>query len=50
MLPFNVLKTAQGHPVLVELKNGETYNGHLVSVDRWMNLTLRDIVMTSRVE
>jgi U6 snRNA-associated Sm-like protein LSm4 len=23
---------------LVELKNGETYNGHLVSCDNWMNI------------
>ncbi|KAG2402930.1 Sm-like protein [Vigna angularis] len=29
MLPLSLLKTAQGHPMLVELKNGETYNGHL---------------------
>ena len=23
---------------LVELKNGETYNGHLVGCDNWMNI------------
>ncbi|KAJ4892108.1 CAP Gly-rich domain protein [Raphanus sativus] len=29
-LPLSLLKTAQGHPMLVELKNGETYNGQLL--------------------
>lgn len=28
MLPLSLLRTAQGHPMLVELKNGETYNGY----------------------
>jgi small nuclear ribonucleoprotein (snRNP)-like protein len=35
--------------MLVELKNGETYNGILVNCDIWMNLSLRDVVCTSRV-
>ena len=34
--------------MLVELKNGETYNGHLVSCDNWMNICLRDVICTSR--
>lgn len=33
--------------MLVELKNGETLNGHLVTCDTWMNLTLREVVQTS---
>ncbi|KAG6004984.1 RNA processing protein [Claviceps lovelessii] len=33
--------------MLVELKNGETLNGHLVQCDTWMNLTLREVVQTS---
>ncbi|KAF9161311.1 RNA processing protein, partial [Mortierella sp. AD010] len=32
---------------LVELKNGETFNGHLVNCDNWMNLTLREVIQTS---
>ncbi|KAM3494449.1 hypothetical protein MY3957_002320 [Beauveria namnaoensis] len=36
-----------GHPMLVELKNGETLNGHLVNCDTWMNLTLKEVVQTS---
>jgi small nuclear ribonucleoprotein (snRNP)-like protein len=48
-LPLSLLKTAQGHPMLVELKNGDTYNGRLVSCDTWMNITLRDVICTSRV-
>ncbi len=35
--------------MLVELKNGETLNGHLVTCDTWMNLTLREVVQTSPV-
>lgn len=33
--------------MLVELKSGETLNGHLVSCDTYMNLTLREVVQTS---
>ena len=33
--------------MLVELKNGETLNGHLLSCDTWMNLTLKEVVKTS---
>jgi len=33
----------------VELKNGETYNGNLVSCDNFMNIHLRDVICTSRV-
>ncbi len=32
---------------LVELKNSETYNGHLVDCDNFMNITLRDVYLTS---
>ncbi|KAL7638610.1 UNVERIFIED_CONTAM: hypothetical protein RMT77_011182 [Armadillidium vulgare] len=48
MLPLSLMKTAQNHPMLVELKNGETYNGHLVSCDNWMNINLKDVICTSR--
>ena len=48
VLPLSLLRTSQGHPMLVELKNGETYNGHLVSCDNWMNICLRDVICTSR--
>ncbi|KAI9312477.1 hypothetical protein BX666DRAFT_1987767 [Dichotomocladium elegans] len=47
MLPLSLLNTASGHPLLVELKNGETFNGHLVNCDNWMNLTLREVIQTS---
>ncbi|KAI1912005.1 RNA processing protein [Ophidiomyces ophidiicola] len=47
MLPLGLLNAAQGHPMLVELKNGETLNGHLVNCDSWMNLTLKEVVQTS---
>ncbi|KAL6860484.1 hypothetical protein ACO1O0_004512 [Amphichorda felina] len=47
MLPLGLLNAAQGHPMLVELKNGETLNGHLVNCDTWMNLTMKEVVQTS---
>jgi U6 snRNA-associated Sm-like protein LSm4 len=31
----------------VELKNGVTFNGHLVDCDNFMNVTLRDVYQTS---
>ncbi|ETN43254.1 uncharacterized protein HMPREF1541_02413 [Cyphellophora europaea CBS 101466] len=46
-LPLGLLNAAQGSPMLVELKNGETLNGHLVNCDTWMNLTLKEVVQTS---
>ncbi|KAK9457064.1 hypothetical protein V1511DRAFT_486854 [Dipodascopsis uninucleata] len=47
MLPLTLLNTSQGHPMLVELKSGETLNGHLVNCDAWMNLTLKEVVQTN---
>ncbi|KAH3528980.1 hypothetical protein KXV55_003417 [Aspergillus fumigatus] len=47
MLPLGLLTAAQGHPMLVELKNGETLNGHLANCDNWMNLVLKEVVQTS---
>jgi U6 snRNA-associated Sm-like protein LSm4 len=32
---------------LVELKNGETYNGHMIACDNFMNITLRDVILTA---
>eukprot|EP01117_Protostelium_nocturnum_P018884 TRINITY_DN79_c1_g1_i2.p1 TRINITY_DN79_c1_g1~~TRINITY_DN79_c1_g1_i2.p1 ORF type:complete len:156 (-),score=60.29 TRINITY_DN79_c1_g1_i2:557-1024(-) len=48
MLPLSLLRTSQGHPILVELKNGDTYNGYLVSCDSWMNINLRKVIHTSK--
>ena len=33
--------------MLVELKSGETLNGHLMNCDNWMNLMLKEVVQTS---
>ncbi|KAL0481106.1 U6 snRNA-associated Sm-like protein LSm4 [Acrasis kona] len=48
MLPLTLLKGAQTTQMMVELKNGETFNGTLVNCDSWMNLNLKDVVCTSR--
>ena len=34
--------------MLLELKNGDTYNGRLVSVNMFMNICLKDVICTSR--
>ncbi|KAG2142312.1 uncharacterized protein EDB93DRAFT_1089000, partial [Suillus bovinus] len=46
-LPLSLLTAAQNKPMLVELKNGETFNGHLVNCDNFMNITLREVYQTS---
>ncbi|KAI0629696.1 hypothetical protein C8Q77DRAFT_1220301 [Trametes polyzona] len=46
-LPLSLLNAAQNKPMLVELKNGETFNGHLVNCDNFMNITLREVYQTS---
>lgn len=49
MYPLTLLKMAYNQPMLVELKNGETYNGNLASCDTWMNLHLRgEVICTSK--
>ncbi|KAJ1452624.1 hypothetical protein M885DRAFT_526183 [Pelagophyceae sp. CCMP2097] len=48
MLPLTLLHTAKGQPTLIELKNGDTYNGRLVNADTWMNVNLEDVICTSR--
>ena len=48
MLPLTLLKTAENHPMLIELKNGDTYNGRLVSCNVFMNICLKDVICTSR--
>lgn len=49
MYPLTLLKMAYNQPMLVELKNGETYNGNLASCDTWMNLYLRgEVICTSK--
>ncbi|EST09403.2 Ribonucleoprotein LSM domain protein [Kalmanozyma brasiliensis GHG001] len=47
MLPLSLLNAAKDKPMLVELKNGSTFNGHLVACDNFMNLTLREVYETS---
>ncbi len=34
---------------MIELKNGETYNGKLVLCDSWMNVTLQNVIYTNKV-
>lgn len=46
MLPLYLLNSVKGQPVMVELKRGETINGVLDNCDSWMNLMLKDAVIS----
>ncbi|CRG96128.1 Probable U6 snRNA-associated Sm-like protein LSm4, putative [Plasmodium gallinaceum] len=48
VFPLTLLKCSQNQPVMVELKNGETYSGFLVFCDRFMNLHMKNIICTSK--
>ncbi|SBT34900.1 U6 snRNA associated Sm-like protein Lsm4 [Plasmodium ovale wallikeri] len=48
IFPLTLLKCSQNQPVMVELKNGETYSGFLVFCDRFMNLHMKNIICTSK--
>ena len=47
-LPLALLRSAQGQPIMVELKNGETLSGILGASDNFMNLNLKELVRTSQ--
>ncbi|KNE68067.1 hypothetical protein AMAG_13239 [Allomyces macrogynus ATCC 38327] len=47
MFPLSLVNAGVGKPMRVEIKSGESYNGHLVSCDNFMNLILRDVICTS---
>ena len=49
MLPLTLLRSASNHPMSVELKNGETYNGHLIGCDNYMNISLRQVLCVCNV-
>lgn len=47
-VPVKLLHEAEGHPVTIELKNGELYRGHLDTVENTMNCQLKTVVHTAR--
>ena len=48
MLPLTLLKGAEGEDILIELKNGDTYNGKLISCNMFMNITIREVTRTNK--
>mmetsp|Transcript_24474 Transcript_24474/g.56369 ORF Transcript_24474/g.56369 Transcript_24474/m.56369 type:complete len:239 (+) Transcript_24474:66-782(+) len=50
VLPQGVLRSAVRGPVLVELKNGDSYSGTLAAVDNLMNIRLEDAILTPQSE
>lgn len=50
VLPQGVLRAATNRPVLVELKNGDSYHGTLAAADNLMNLRLENVIFTPCTE
>lgn len=50
VLPQGVLRGATNRPVLVELKNGDSYSGTLVASDNLMNLRMENVQFTPHSE
>ena len=48
VLPLSIIRSTVQGPILVELKNGETYSGILGACDNWMNMQLKEAVLTSK--
>jgi len=46
-VPVKLLHEAEGHPIIVELKTGELYRGHLDAAEDTMNLTLSKVILTA---
>ena len=46
-LPLQLLRAGMRQPMMIELKNGETYNGHLTGCDDRMNVHLEGVTCTS---
>ena len=49
MVPPAPHHTPDSVPQLIELKNGFCYNGLLVNCDKFMNVNLKDVTLTSKV-
>ena len=47
--PLNLLLTARGSKVFVEIKSGDTFNGMIELVDKFMNVKLLNVIHTSKV-
>jgi len=47
-IPIKLLYEAESMKITVEMKNGETYRGVLLSAEDTMNMTLSDVVRTAR--
>lgn len=47
-VPVKLLFEAEGMKITVELKNGEIYRGLLLSAEETMNLSLSEVLRTSR--
>ncbi|CCF59619.1 hypothetical protein KAFR_0H02100 [Kazachstania africana CBS 2517] len=46
-IPIKLLNESQGHIISLELNNGDTYRGKLLTNEDNMNLQLRDTIVTN---
>jgi len=47
-VPIKLLHEAEGHPVTIELRNGELYRGQLTLVEDTMNCQLKTVIHTGK--
>lgn len=44
---LHLMKSSEKHYVMIELKNGQSVNGTLAEIDRYMNMHVTDVVLTN---
>ncbi len=47
-VPVKLLHEAEGHPIIVEIKSGDLYRGHLDASEDSMNVHLSSVIHTAR--
>ncbi len=47
MLHLHIIRSAKYSRTMIETKSGETYDGKLEDTDRFMNMHLEDVIITS---
>lgn len=47
MLPFHLIRSARYTRVMIETKLGDTYEGKIEDMDKFMDIHLQDVIITS---
>jgi U6 snRNA-associated Sm-like protein LSm4 len=48
IFPLHILNSSINSQLLVELKSGDTYNGILDGIDKFMNIKLSKVIFSSK--